>query len=260
MGRLLLAHMAAVALLAPCLASAQAADDVELPPPSAPPLPGEAPPDDAPLAYPPPALEEDALRPPAPKQDLRPRVDPERLAEAKGQPAPPAPSNKVATFYAGGLPATLIATSTASFLVSGLTLGAWVYATKTVGLHMVSVSLLPGAATGVFLSTLLLPQVMTWIGDDAEGVGDVHAARARGWELSRWAVLTGGVGALMLVSGTLSKEDGLSRWGLGTAAVSWFAYWVLQSVGVVDGYQKSRRSRPKAAPAPAPAFEEGDRP
>ncbi len=235
----------------PCLATAQEGGDA-LPPPTPPPVPTELrseepPAEDAPLAYPP-QLEGDVLRGAPPKGDLRPRVDKERLAEAKGLAAPPAPSGRVTAFVLGGAPATAVVTTSASLLVSGLVVAGLVYATTGFGPYMVPVALLPGAATGVVLSTLALPQVMVWLGDDAHGKGDVHAARAKGWQLSRWPVLTGAAGALMLTAGTLSSGDGLRNWGLGTAAVSWVAFWVLQTVGVVDGYQKSRRVRPALLP------------
>ena len=106
------------------------------------------------------------------------------------------------------------------------------------------------AALGVHFALVhwLVPE-LTRLGNTSAALGDVTAARARAWELGRWAWLGGALGAASTMIGagiehaSFGSGQGVMLGGLVAVFFSALAADVLEIVGAWQGATASRRPR-----------------
>lgn len=106
------------------------------------------------------------------------------------------------------------------------------------------------AALGVHFALVhwLVPE-LTRLGNTSAALGDVTAARARAWELGRWAWLGGALGAASTMIGagiehaSFGSGQGVMLGGLVAVFFSALAADVLEIVGAWQGAGSSRRPR-----------------
>jgi hypothetical protein len=227
-------YLMEAALVAPSLALSMRAapQDAPVPPP---PLPGE--PGAPSVRSDRPEVEED--------REERVGVDADRLAEERSFDTYPVSGGRLAAFVLLGVPLTWVAATVPAFAV-----GALAYFTLLAGTGadlndatLLPASFLVGAVVGVGITYMMLPAMMKLFGDDEKAIGSAEEARTQGWELGRWALLVGVAGLAMTTGGISLGLEPLVTAGLLTTGMAYLAAWVLDTAGVVAGYQRSRRPR-----------------